>query len=122
VVEGVVLQPHGTATYHKLESQYARMHGMTLIDRLQQKNKAAQQRNKEAGLTGAEYIGDEESQASQKSTMKKFLSDSLKLNAKRREQGETLTSIELRILKRHENQKIKDKKSAEINKTNKDWE
>jgi hypothetical protein len=60
VVEGVVLQPYGTATYHKLESQYARMHGMTLIDRLKQKNKAAQQHNKEAGRTEAKYIGDEE--------------------------------------------------------------
>ena len=59
VVEGVVLQPHGTATYHKLESQYAKMRGMTLIDRLQQKNKAAQQRNKKAGYIEAKYIGDE---------------------------------------------------------------
>jgi hypothetical protein len=59
VVEGVVLQPPGTASYHKLESQYARMHGITLIDRLKQKNKAAQQRNKKAGYTEAKYIGDE---------------------------------------------------------------
>jgi hypothetical protein len=35
------------------------MHGMTLIDRLKQKNKAAQQRNRKAGLTEAKYIGDE---------------------------------------------------------------
>ena len=60
VVEGVVLQPHGTATYHKLESQYAKMHGMSLMDRLQQKNKAAQERNKKKGYTEAEYIGGED--------------------------------------------------------------
>ncbi len=60
VVEGVVLQPYGTATYHKLESQYAKTHGMTLIDRLKQKNKAAQRSNKEASCTEAKYIGDEE--------------------------------------------------------------
>jgi len=60
VVEGVILQPYGTATYHKLESQYAKMHGMSLIDRLQQKNKAAQERNKKKGHTEAKYIGDEE--------------------------------------------------------------
>jgi transcription antitermination factor NusG len=64
VVEGVVLQPYGTATHHKLESQYAKMHGMTLIDRLQQKNKAAQEQNKKAGHTEAKYIGDQESKKS----------------------------------------------------------
>ena len=60
VVEGVVLQPHGTATYHKQESQYAKMHGMSLMDRLQQKNKAAQELNKKKGHTEAKYIGDEQ--------------------------------------------------------------
>jgi hypothetical protein len=59
VVEGIVLQPSGTATYHKQESQYAKMNGMTLIDRLQQKNKAAQEENKKAGHTEAKYIGEE---------------------------------------------------------------
>ena len=59
VVEGVILQPSGTATYHKLESQYAKMHGMSLMDRLQQKNKAAQERNKKKGHTEAKFIGDE---------------------------------------------------------------
>ena len=103
VVEGVVLQPYGTATHHKLESQYAKMHGMTLIDRLQQ--------NKKAGHTEAEYIGDEESQGSQKLRMKKLHNDIQKLNAKRRDQGETLDPIELRILKQHESQKVTAKKS-----------
>jgi hypothetical protein len=60
VVEGIILQPYGTATYHKLESKYAKMHGMTLIDRMQQKNKAAQEENKKAGHTEAKYIGDEQ--------------------------------------------------------------
>ena len=60
VVEGVILQPSGTATYHKQESQYAKMNGMTLIDRLQQKNKAAQERNKKKGHTEAKFIGDEQ--------------------------------------------------------------
>jgi len=60
VVEGVILQPSGTATYHKLESQYAKMNGMTLIDRLQQKNRAAQEKNKKAGHTEAKYIGEED--------------------------------------------------------------
>ena len=60
VVEGVILQPSGTATYHKLESQYAKMHGMSLMDRLQQKNKAAQERNKKKGHTEAKFIGDEQ--------------------------------------------------------------
>ena len=60
VVEGVILQPSGTATYHKLESQYAKMHGMSLMDRLQQKNKAAQERNKKKGHTEAKFIGDKE--------------------------------------------------------------
>ena len=118
VVEGVVLQPYGTATYHKLESQYAKMHGMTLIDRLQQKNKAAQQQNKKAGHTEAEYIGDEESQESQKLRMKKLHSDIQKLNAKRRDQGETLDPIELRILKQHESQKVTAKKSKNLDSRN----
>ena len=60
VVEGVILQPSGTATYHKQESQYAKMNGMTLMDRLQQKNKAAQELNKKKGHTEAKYIGDKE--------------------------------------------------------------
>ena len=60
VVEGVILQPSGTATYHKLESQYAKMNGMSLMDRLQQKNKAAQERNKKKGHTEAKFIGDEQ--------------------------------------------------------------
>jgi len=60
VVEGVILQPSGTATYHKLESQYAKMNGMSLMGRLQQKNKAAQERNKRKGHTEAKYIGDEQ--------------------------------------------------------------
>ena len=59
VVEGVILQPSGTATYHKQEYQYAKMNGMTLIDRLQQKNKAAQELNKKKGHTEAKYIGEE---------------------------------------------------------------
>ena len=60
VVEGVILQPSGTATYHKQESRYAKMNGMTLMDRLQQKNKAAQELNKKKGHTEAKYIGDEQ--------------------------------------------------------------
>ena len=60
VVEGLILQPSGTATYHKQESQYAKMNGMTLMDRLQQKNKAAQELNKKKGHTEAKYIGGED--------------------------------------------------------------
>ena len=60
VVEGVILQPSGTATYHKQESQYAKMNGMTLMDRLQQKNKAAQELNKKKSHTEAKYIGGED--------------------------------------------------------------
>ena len=60
VVEGVILQPSGTATYHKQESQYAKMNGMTLMDRLQQKNKAAQELNKKKGHAEAKYIGGED--------------------------------------------------------------
>ena len=57
VIEGIILQPSGTATYHKLESQYAISHGMSLLDRLHQKNIAAQQRNREAGHTEEKYVG-----------------------------------------------------------------
>ncbi len=38
VVEDVILEPYGIATHHKLESRYAKMNGMTLMDRLQQFN------------------------------------------------------------------------------------
>ena len=59
VVEGVLLQPSGTATQHKKEAYYAKTHGQTLIDRLSQINKATQQRNRAKGLTETKYIGDE---------------------------------------------------------------